>query len=192
MKQLIVGIAAAAALSAQSFEVGFGGGVSRLNGKELGTLGVGDPTKLALKDGWRFGFRMAFNTWRWAGQESGYGYNRTQLHIPGTTEQAGMAIHQGFYNLLLYAAPEGSRIRPFVAGGGHFSNFVPPGSSAQFGGGSTKFGVNYGAGVKARLTDKFGIRFDVREYLQGKPFDLPNQTGKIRLMEVSAGFYLWM
>ncbi len=43
----------------------------------------------------------------------------------------GMATHQGFYDFLVYATPEGSKIRPFIAAGAQFSNFVPPGSSAS-------------------------------------------------------------
>jgi hypothetical protein len=46
-----------------------------------------------------------------------------------------MAIHQGFYNYLVYATKEGFRVRPFATGGGHFSNFVPPGVSVTQGGG---------------------------------------------------------
>ena len=80
-----------------------------------------------------------------------------------------MAIHQGFYNMLVYATPEGSRFRPFATGGGHFSNFVPP-CSAQYGQGSNKFGVNYGGGLKVRVSDKFLVRADYRQYLTGKPF----------------------
>ena len=46
-----------------------------------------------------------------------------------------MAIHQGGYNFLLYATPEGTRIRPFATGGVVFANYVPPGASATSGGG---------------------------------------------------------
>ena len=90
----------------------------------------------------------------------------------------------GFYNLLAYATPEGTRIRPFVTGGGHFSNFVPPGSSASYGQGSTKFGVNYGGGVKARISEKYQVRVDFRQYVTGKPFGGPypsvDRCGKTR------------
>ena len=103
-----------------------------------------------------------------------------------------MAIHQGFYNFLLYATKEGSRVRPFGTGGVHFSNFVPPGSSAGQGGGNTKFGVNYGAGIKVRLTSMFGLRFDFRQYATGKPFGLPQANGWLRQNEISASFGLML
>ena len=59
-----------------------------------------------------------------------------------------MPIHQGMYNFLPYATPKGSKIRPFATGGVHFSTFYPPGASVFQGNGVTKFGYNYGAGVK--------------------------------------------
>lgn len=182
---------------AQLFEVGLHGGVSRLNGKQLGTFDVGPPSPqnpgVSLKDGWRFGFRMTINSDGYTGHEFGYAYNRTALRFEVTPAvEQGMAAHQGFYHFLIYATREGSRVRPFVAGGGQFTNFVPPGASVQFGGGDNKFGFNYGGGVKFRVTPIWGLRFDVREYYSGKPFSLPNQSGAIRLLEISAGFSLML
>jgi opacity protein-like surface antigen len=178
----------AACASAQIFEVGPHGGISRLSGKEIGTLsdGLGGTVPVRLDDGWRFGFRMTINNWVFAGQEFGYAYNRTQLSLGGS--EAGMAIHQGLYNFLVYATPEGTAVRPFATGGVHFSNFVPPGTSATSGGGDTKFGINYGGGIKVKVLPAWGIRLDVRQYRTGKPFDLPGVSGSLRQLEVSAGF----
>lgn len=178
-------------LAAQVFEIGVTGGVNRHSGKDIGTFRVADTAPITLEDGWRIGFRMTFNNARFFGHELGYAYNRTQFRLNDVEPvEYGTAIHQGFYNFLIYGTPEGSRIRPFAAGGGHFSNFIWPGQSVTYGGGSTKFGVNYGAGVKVRITPIFAIRLDLRQYLTGKPFDLPNQTGKFRQNEISAGFSL--
>ena len=99
-----------------------------------------------------------------------------------------MAIHQGFYNFLLYLTKEGSKVRPFATGGAQFSNFVPPGASVTSGQGSNKFGANYGGGLKVRVSEKFLIRFDVRQYIMGKPFGLYNASGALRLNEYSIGF----
>jgi len=186
--------AGAGSAFAQSAELGFHVGAHRLRGSDLGTF-TSDPTQPAtsysLKDGWRFGFRVTLNNGLFTGHEAFYGYNRTTLRSQAqTTVEQGMAIHQGGYNFLFYPVPEGSPVRPFVTGGAHFSNFVPPGSSATSGGGDTKFGVNYGAGIKIRISPMFLIRLDVRDYLQGKPFDIPGQSGRLHLLEVSAGFSL--
>jgi opacity protein-like surface antigen len=176
--------ATAAMSSAQVAEFAVSGGVHRLNGEEL-------AQGFSLDDGWRLAFRLTINNWNFFGQEFGYAYNRAQLQLNqgGLISEDGMAIHQGFWNFLVYATPEGSRIRPFATGGGHFSNFVPPGASATYGQGSTKFGVNYGGGVKARIGEKWHVRFDLRQYLTGKPFgdSLPVE-GKLRMNEISVGF----
>lgn len=186
------------ALWAQSGELWFSAGESLLSNRNLGSpLGpAGLPTDVQLDNGFRFGFRFAFNTGGHVGHEIQYAYNRTHFidntgAILGAVTKAGMAIHEGGYNFLYYATPEGTRIRPFATGGVHFANFVPPGSSATYGGGSTKFGFNGGAGVKVKVSSLFGIRFDVREYWSGKPDfggTLSNQSGLLRQTEVSAGF----
>jgi opacity protein-like surface antigen len=173
------------------FEVGLHGGVNRYSGKDIGTFRVTDTARITLEDGWRFGFRTTFNNYRFFGHELGYAYNRTQFRLNDTQPvEFGTAIHQGFYNFLAYGTPEGSRIRPFAAGGAHFSNFIWPGQSVTYGGGSTKLGYNYGGGVKVRITPIFALRLDFRQYVTGKPFDLPNQSGRFRQNEISAGFSL--
>ena len=181
------------ALWAQSGEVWFSAGESILSNKNLGSATGGPATDVQLDNGFRFGFRFGFNTGGRMGHEIQYAYSRTHLFISGT-DVGGMAIHEGGYNFLLYATPEGSRFRPFGTIGGHFANFVPPGSSATSGAGSTKFGFNYGAGVKVKVTSLFGLRFDVRQYQMGKPDffggTLFNRSGLLRQTEVSAGFGL--
>ena len=167
----------------QVAEFNVSGGVSKLQNKDL-------ASGLSLDDGWRLAFRIGLNSWTFFGQEFGYAYNRSKLLGDGQ-DLGGMAIHQGFYNLLAYATPEGTRIRPFVTGGGHFSNFVPPGASATQGQGSTKFGVNYGGGIKARVSEKYQVRVDFRQYVTGKPFGGNNGlpvSGTLRQNEISVGF----
>jgi len=196
----LTGIAALCALlssplAAQVFEVGPHGGVSRLSSRNIGSIQgatAGDPrSDVELKDGWRFGVRGTLNTTRFTGYEFGYAYNRTKLLIGGQ-DSGGMAIHQGLFNFLLYGTPEGTRVRPFVTGGGNFSNFIPPGASVTSGGGDNKFGVNYGGGIKVIVTDTWLFRVDVRQYMTGKPFDLVGASGALRQLEISAGvsFYL--
>ena len=167
--------------SAQVLEIGPQFGVNRLTNS---TLSESDGAK--LDSGFRFGFRVGLNTHARLGHEVGYAYNRTNLLYAG--QSLGMGTHQGFYDLLLYPIEEGSKVRPFIAGGVQFSNFVPPGSSATSGGGDTKFGVNYGAGVKVRATEKFLIRLGVQQFLSPKPdwfFEPPK--GWLRMNEISLG-----
>jgi opacity protein-like surface antigen len=179
---------------AQLGEVSFGGGVSSFGGN--GSIGsytdvdaANNPVNvdLSLTSGFRMNFRFTINSYRFFGHEFGYGYNRTKLNFGTAGGEQGMSIHQGFYNFLAYATPEGTRVRPFVTGGAHFSNHVPPGVSALSGGGDNKFGINYGGGVKVLVTNAWLFRVDFREYSTGKPFDLPNQSGRMRHREISAG-----
>jgi hypothetical protein len=157
-----------------------------------------------LGNGFRFSFRMTLNNESHFGHEVQYAYSRTSFNVPaqpaiiGTVNNVGalatpassqgMAVHQGGYNFLLYATNEGTRFRPFATGGVGFANYVPPGASAASGGGSNKFGVNYGGGVKMRITHLFGARLDVRQYTTPKPFNLPLASGWLRQTEISAGF----
>jgi hypothetical protein len=175
---------------AQFAELWFSGGQALLSGRALGSAAVfgGSPNDFELSDGFRFAFRAAFNTPGIFGHEIQYAYNRTHLVDNLNKTETGMAIHQGGYNFLVYATHEGKRVRPFGTGGVHFNNYVPPGSSAASGGGQTKFGVNYGGGVKVRMFSIWALRFDVREYVTPKPFDLYLKQGWLRQNEVSAGF----
>lgn len=168
---------------AQVAEFGVGGGVTKMS--KGGDLASG----YSLDDGWNMIFRLTVNNDNILGHEFGYNYNRTHLKFSGQ-DQGGMAAHQGFYNFLVYGMREGKKVRPFVTGGAHFTNFVPPGASASYGQGSNKFGLNYGAGVKVRLTEKWLFRVDYRQYMQGKPFGGSNGlpvNGKLYMNQISAG-----
>ena len=105
--------------TAQVAEIGVHGGMSLLSNNEL-------VPAVELGDGFRLGFQLTLNSFRFFGHEIGYAYNRTKLSLEG--QEYGMAIHQGGYNILAYALPEGSPVRPFVTGGAHFNNYVPPGA----------------------------------------------------------------
>jgi hypothetical protein len=131
------------------------------------------------------------NTKRFIGHEFGYGYSRSKLALVGSSDNVSMPIHQGFYDFLLYATPEGAPIRPFVAGGAQFSTFVPPGASATYGTGTTKYGGNFGAGVKVKVSSMFAVRLDARDYVTTKPFDLAGKSGALHQIEVSAGLALY-
>jgi opacity protein-like surface antigen len=160
-------LSAAGIASAQVLEISASGGPNLLSNR---TLAVDSAFgQVDLKNGFQIAFRMTLNAYRYMGHEVGYAYNRTNLLIGDGTIH-GMAAHQGLYDLLVYARPEGAKIRPFIAGGGQFSNFIFPGGSVTSGGsGQMKFGVNYGFGVKVRVTEKWLIRADFRQYATPKP-----------------------
>jgi opacity protein-like surface antigen len=161
---------------AQGFEASLNVGASAIRTRDLGS-------GYTLDRGFKLAGRMTMNTREYMGYEIGYAYNRAQLAQAGQGQQ-GMGIHQGFAGVLLYATPRDARIRPFLAGGGHFANFVPPGASATQGQGETRFGINYGGGVKIKITGPWQVRLDFRQFNTAKPF---SATGRMRMNEISAG-----
>lgn len=172
---------------AQMTEASVSGGVSRLSNAAIGSS---NSTAISLDNGFRLGFRLTLNPKLFFGHEIGYAYSRTAFKTEPPASGLGTSIHQGTYAFLVYGTKEGSRVRPFAAGGGHFSNYAFPGLSALSGGGQSKFGVNYGAGVKIRVGEIFMIRFDGRQYITPKPFGFPGSSGMLRQNEISAGFGL--
>lgn len=149
----------------------------------------GTANDVSLADGFHFGFRGGFNTGDHIGYEMGYMYNRTQLqyNVPAGTPSQGMAYHQVAFNGLYYFTGIDSKIRPFATAGIGFTNYAQPGSSGAYGGGTTKLGVNYGGGVKVKLTQRWGLRVDVRQSTTPKPFSLPLASGWLRETEFSVG-----
>jgi hypothetical protein len=172
--------------SAQVGEISLSLGASTFRNNKLGSSSDLAST-FTVKDGFRIGARLTLNTKRFIGHEFGYAYSRSKLGLLNSSDNVSMPVHQGMYNFLLYALPEGTRVRPFVTGGGHFSTFYPPGASVSYGTGTTKFGVNYGGGIKVKVSPMFAIRLDLRDYVTGKPFDLVNKKGALHQIEVSAG-----
>lgn len=192
-------LAGSASVWAQTAEVWFSAG-EQLTSSGLGTdapcatsalcQAIGATSNdVQFTNGFRFSFRMTLNQGDHFGHEVMYAYNRTHLRFNDVSPaiQEGMAFHQGFYNFLYYLTKDDSRIRPFGTGGVGFTNYVLPGSSAAYGGGSTKLGFNYGVGVKVKVTDHWAGRLDFRQYTTPKPFDLPLQSGWLRTEEISAG-----
>lgn len=184
-------LASAGLATAQVAEFSVSGGVSRFGSASLGNTvdQLGNPVAVTLDNGFRLILRFTLNTYRFMGHEFGYAYSHSNLNIAGAKNS--MPIHQGFYDFLLYATPEGSHIRPFATGGVQFSSFVQPGASVYYGNQVTKFGVNYGGGIKFKVTDIIGLRFDVRQYNTGKPFNLSNQHGRLNQLEASVGAGFW-
>lgn len=185
------------ALWAQSRELWFSAGGSILSHTELGSPSLdGDPGDTRLGNGYRFGLRFGMNSNRHIGHEIQYAYSRTRFKdndgaILGYVGSDLMAIHQAGYNLLYYitGATQESKVRPFVTGGFHVSDFPLPGLAAVQAS-SVKPGFNYGLGMKLQLSTLFSVRFDLRDYITGKPNWnklLFQQSGLLHQTEATAG-----
>src|ERR1700689_1455350 len=189
---ILAGVCPAAAL-AQSAEVSMSFGDTLMKENILGIAPDLQGTEYKADGGFRLAVRFTLNTKKYIGHEFGFGYSRTQLGEVGVAgSDSSMPAYQGLYDFLLYATPEGSaKIRPYLAGGAQFTTFVPPGGSVYSG--ATKYGGNFGAGVKVKITSMFLLRFDVRDYVTGKPFGntLIDQSGALHQIEATAGLGLF-
>ncbi len=189
---LIVFLGAAGIGSAQVAEVAITGGWGVFTDRTLGAADFGAPEdQLELDNGLRIGGRLSMNRW-FLGHELSYAWQRTKIFIDDQNTES-MSIQNFYYNFVVHATPEGTAIRPFVTGGAGVSTFFPPGVSSLSGSGDNKFGFNYGGGVKFRLSDKFGLRLDVRDHVTGRPFEnlgINTLDGKYHNVEYSVGFAL--
>lgn len=192
------GLLLAATAAGQSAELGISGGYGILTDNSLSAselLDTAGQSEFSLSNGVRVGARMAFNTRAFTGHEVSYSYQHGGLQEAITgSEKADLGTvraHHMYYNFVLHATPTEIPIRPFVTGGGGFSSFFLPGISSLSGGGDTKFGYNYGGGLKFN-TFMYGLRLDVRNHVTGKPFRnyIPNIEGQLNNVEVSITFSL--
>lgn len=194
-----VGALLALPATPQSLELGISGGYGTPSDNTLSVaeyLDAAGQDEFSISNGVRIGGRMAFNSWRFIGHEVSYAYQHAGLDFLSDSSDGSSAadlgavkVHHMYYNLVAHALPEGSPIRPFVTGGGGFSSFFLPGVSSFSGYGNTKFGYNYGGGVKFNFF-LYGVRLDVRNHVTGKPFGqhLPNVTGTLNNLEFSLTF----
>jgi hypothetical protein len=178
---------------AQVAEVAVTGGWSAFTDSNVGFLGLDAVTgdQVDVDNGIRIGARLSMNRW-FLGHEISYAWQKSNLNIENQGSTS-MSIQNFYYNFVAHATPQGTAIRPFVTAGAGVSTFFPPGVSSLSGSGDNKFGYNYGGGIKVRLSDKFGIRVDVRDHVTGRPFEkfgVQTASGKFHNVEYSAGFAL--
>jgi len=189
----VVGLALCLPASAQDAEIGITGGYSSFRDGHLASSGGGAvSTTYEYTSGIRIGARMSFDFRRYFAHELSYAFQSAkfketvddQEFLILTVRETKSQIHNYTYNFVVHATPRDSRVRPFVTGGVGATAYFPPGYSSFQTQGQTKVGYNYGAGVKFLLTDKYGIRFDVRDHVNGKPF-FRNIDGSLHLIETS-------
>src|ERR1700732_1832106 len=131
---------------AQVGEISLNFGWAIMKDNILGLAANLQGTQYTIDNGFSLAARMTLNTKKYVGHEFGYAYSRTKLGATGLSGTQALSTHQGFYDFLLYGLPEGSRIRPFLAGGGQFTTLVPPGPNAASGQETTSYGGNLGPG----------------------------------------------
>ena len=190
----VVGLALSIPASAQYAEIGVTAGYGSFREGEIASFGGGDDSSTVYEytDGVRIGARMSFDFRGYFAHEVAYTFQNAKFRVTDDDQtnlitnvsETSSQIHNYAYNFTAHATRRDSRVRPFVTGGGGVTAFIPPGYSSFQVRGESKFGYNYGAGVKFRLSDKWGLRFDVRDHAIGKPF-FNDTSGMLHLIETS-------
>jgi outer membrane protein OmpA-like peptidoglycan-associated protein/opacity protein-like surface antigen len=188
---------------------------------DLGVGGAGfhrrpDPLRTKLTNSGLLGFRVTQNLWNHWSLEQSYmstiGADLLLSRAPNVNFQRqdfNQRTNTFMFNPVYHLTENGSRIRPFFTMGLGMISYSPTKDAKEVGANlrpfpaanldtSTKFGVNYGGGVKARLTDLISLRFDIRGLTSGAPtfglpasgpagsFFIPN-TGRAHSIQTSGG-----
>lgn len=152
----------------------------------------------------------------WGGEFS-YSYQNNALTLSRQNFQdvkLDGAVQQFFYNMIFYPTRyHDAKVVPFVTGGVGLAAYTLSSTArAQaadprvYGIGTLKeldkrFAYNYGVGVKAKVTSRFGVRADFRHIFSDVPsYGLPKESsnpaqtvlpiqGKLQMYEASAGIY---
>jgi opacity protein-like surface antigen len=164
-----------------------------------------------------YGVRFNFLSRGHWGGEFAYSYQRNTVSLTRESfdpvELKG-GVHHFFYNTIFYPwRYSNSRVKPFLTGGLGVAGYqLTSGARARaadpqgYGIGElanwdNRFAFNYGGGVKANVSSKFGIRFDFRHNFSDVPsYGLPKESsnpsqivlpiqGKLQSYDVTAGIY---
>jgi hypothetical protein len=200
-KTLLLLLSACALANAQRFEVSLFGGINRPSENDLGSVDQTEPQDddvrfIRTQPG--YGLRLTWNTRGYYGSDLTYTQTRALLQtiVRGeeatTVYQDWLRIHQASYNFLIYFMPSGERWRPFITGGIHATQYPQPNVAEWPTGNSRNWGFNYGGGLKINLFRHAMARLDVRQYLNGKPYDLSFEDltrtgGRLKHFEATVG-----
>ncbi len=185
-------------LAAQSLDVSISMGAANAGGRSIGSIGVTDPSQgpvgspVNMGSGFLFSPRLTLHSRRFLSHEFSYVFTRANIKVPvGDTValDQGMSIGQLFYNLVLSATPEGSKVRPYATVGGGLISFYPPGFGLFSGVTVNRPGANYGAGVRVQLSELLHTRVDFRQAVSPSPrlFQTQDTSGSFRQNQFSVG-----
>ena len=182
----LLACAGAGAVNAQRFEISPSFAYQRMSRAPLGSLSSDRPNDddVEFRDGTGVGARFTWNTPGYYGHEVSFFRNRPKLswrfpgQIAGAREEAKVNVDQAAYNFLIYFMPAGEKWRPYMTGGLQAHKYgIPNAPEWANHSGTRNYGGNYGGGIKLMPFNHFIIRFDVRQYIGGKPYDLQFASG---------------
>lgn len=165
---------------------------------------------LNISAGYVVGARVTENLGKHLGAEFEYSLSNQPILFSNLTPQLPRVevdhrVHQLTYTILFYAVPRGARLRPYglVGPGASLFEFFGSGEDDAVAKGVNlkdrwKFGMSFGGGVKYRIANNLGFRFDVRDHVTGVPdFGLPSSgtavapgfrpDGRLQNLQVTIG-----
>ncbi|HBY61288.1 MAG TPA: hypothetical protein DEH78_15820 [Solibacterales bacterium] len=182
----ILSLAAAVALPgaarAQRFEFGAGGGGSLYTNKDV-TNATGS-VEAKFKPSFAATAYVGQNMYRYVSGEFRYTYQNNTMELSGAGQKASFSgrSHAIHYDLVVHFRPLGARVRPFFLGGGGVKMYEGTGAEVVFQP-LQNYAlltqtrqvvpmVTFGAGVKVKVSNKIGVRFEVRDYFSQFPKDV--------------------
>ena len=172
-------IAAAPACFAQEWSLGGIGGFSITNSATISN--ASSSISAGVKPGPVFGAVFGADDHRYAGGEVTYLYQASDLRLKGSGGETTFAGHTQFidFRVLVFPTSRESVVRPFIAAGGGAALYTGTGTessrqplnnfAALTATHETKPMVSVGAGVKVRLSERVGMRFEVRDNMTPFP-----------------------
>jgi len=200
-KRFVQGLIAAVALclattaaQAQNSLVYVTGGVTSFrDARSFQEAFIPYTTNYANGGGGNVGFEMPLKKSQMFGLEFSYGLGQNNLRLndlntnPITTKSYGLRDNRFSGDLVVHSPSTYHNARPYFVVGAEYDEYAPT-SHAQNLATTTGFayyptaklsseghvGVNFGGGIDYRLTEKLGVRLDVRYHITGSPaFGLP-------------------
>ncbi len=187
---LLLAFLCAAVIPAQNAEVTAAFKQSTFSTGDLGQVGL-IPQRFDLQNGTGVNLHFSLNGRSYFGHELTYGYERDTLKL-GEADQGSVQVHKFYYDFVAHLSRRGARARPFVLAGAGLASYLPPAEAAIRAANLTRFGLNFGGGLKVRIADHLGVRFDIRDHFVEKPdfFDLAEVTGRLHNIEYAVGLSL--
>ena len=176
---LAVALAAATACMAQPWEIGGAAGVGWY--RDVTVANSAGTAKAGFASQASAGLVIGEDLFQHLGGEFRYTFRDGDLVLKSDSRQAGMEgqAHAFHYDLLLHATRKGSRVRPFVAGGGGIKWYIGNGRerasqpltnfAALTRASQTEGLISFGGGVKAALASHIIFRVDFRDYVTPFP-----------------------
>jgi hypothetical protein len=179
---LIAAVLAPAVLC-QEWEAGGLGGFTITRDSDVSRT-TGGTASTGFKNGFVFGAYAGSNDYRYLSGEASYLYGASDLRLSSGGREVTFGANEQYldFRLLIHFAKRESRFRPFVAVGGGVAVYSGTGAdnaaqplnsyAALSHTRETKPMVSGAAGVKFRISDHVGLRFEFRDY--STPF--PNRV----------------